>query len=352
VSAYLLGASSDALNHIYEAESKSLDPWKDSPGEISLYDWRDYLGKREYERAFIDFFEDQLVQHGYDWKAVVSKFILAGPEPLVNNLVCGLGHPLIHLGYAYEIESKEVAMEALGLASTNYNYLHKYLDNPDKYQSPNTSTTSTSPLELFQIIHSDSRFSGLFETPGSDNLTKLFDEHESLVLEYWHAWSITSPTTQFKDSQHAAVALLVGSVPDPEKSKYDFFFVHLLTTSHAIRILLPFLPAKFHIPVVKQWWLITAALYMAQLRPYIDLKSIEDFDLKGRGWKDAEKVAVEGKYRTDAHYVKAVRSMKEAASTWGDDDGFYEKAAVKFAEGFTGWGGFGATDIDEMEGYD
>ena len=33
--------------------------------------------------------------------------------------------------------------------------------------------------------------------------------------------------------------------------------------------------------------------------------------------------------------------MKEAANTWGDGDEFYLKAAVKFAEEFDGWGGFG-----------
>ena len=46
-SAYILGADSDELTHIYEAESKHLEPWHDSPGEIAKHDWRDFLGKRE-----------------------------------------------------------------------------------------------------------------------------------------------------------------------------------------------------------------------------------------------------------------------------------------------------------------
>jgi len=33
---------------IYEKESKDLEPWEDSPSEISRHDWRDYLGRREY----------------------------------------------------------------------------------------------------------------------------------------------------------------------------------------------------------------------------------------------------------------------------------------------------------------
>lgn len=47
-SAYLLGAEHDHLNNIYDTESKELEPWHDSPGEVSSYDWRDYLGNAEY----------------------------------------------------------------------------------------------------------------------------------------------------------------------------------------------------------------------------------------------------------------------------------------------------------------
>ena len=36
--------------------------------------------------------------------------------------------------------------------------------------------------------------------------------------------------------------------------------------------------------------------------------------------------------------------MKEAAQTWGDSDLFYLKAAVKFADEFESWGGFGAME--------
>lgn len=46
-SAYILGAESDDLQDLYDAESKSLEPWRDSPGEIAKHDWRDFLGKKE-----------------------------------------------------------------------------------------------------------------------------------------------------------------------------------------------------------------------------------------------------------------------------------------------------------------
>lgn len=36
-----------------------------------------------YQRAFLDFFEDELVRYGYDWKTVVIEYMLKGPEPLI-----------------------------------------------------------------------------------------------------------------------------------------------------------------------------------------------------------------------------------------------------------------------------
>ena len=41
----------------------------------------------------------------------------------------------------------------------------------------------------------------------------------------------------------------------------------------------------------------------------------------------------------------ALRSMHVASETWGDDDQYYLKAAVKFADEFEHWGGFG-TEAD------
>ena len=134
------------------------------------------------------------------------------------------------------------------------------------------------------------------------------------------------------------MALLVAT--RESGSDYDFFLVHLLTTSHAVRIVLPLIPAKFHVSLVRQWWLLTLSYYIAQLRPLIDLDRVSKFDLKGRGWTWVDKQAIESKHAIDPHYVKALRAIKEAAQTWGDNTEFYLKAAVKFGEEFAGWGGF------------
>ena len=223
-------------------------------------------------------------------------------------------------------------MEALGLAATFYSYAHKYLDD-DSYTRPSTYSTS-SPLDILQRVRDDKRFDGWDELLGND-ITPLLDKHEDAVLEHWNAWHIVDPRKQFEESQQAAAALLVAT--HKPGSKYDFVLVHLLTSSHAVRIILPLIPAKFHVSLVRQWWLLTLAYYIAVLRPNVDLDIIEKYDLEGRDWAWVEKLAIGGRYYKDAHYVKGLRALKEAAHTWGDSNEFYLKAAVQFGEKFDGW---------------
>lgn len=229
-------------------------------------------------------------------------------------------------------------MEGLGLAATCYSDIHKYLDDP-AYSQAESSYHSNSPLEILNKVRMDKRFNGLFGTPGDHNLETLFKTREAALLNHWNAWKIQDPVKEFRESQEVAAALLAATHAN-KTEKYDFFLVHVLTTSHAIRILLPLIPSQFQIPLVRQWWLMTVAVYIAQLRPEIDLDRIRKFEPQERDWTWTARKAVKGEGSTDAHYVKAIRALREAAMTWGDPESFYLKAAVKFAEEFTEWGGF------------
>ncbi|KAK5628117.1 hypothetical protein RRF57_003832 [Xylaria bambusicola] len=326
-SAYLLGASDTQMHHVYAEEAKTLEPWEPSPAEVTQDDWQSFWGDKRYQRAFIDFFEDSLVmRHNYNWKRLVDEYLYDGKEPLFNCLIGGLGHPLIHLGYAYEMDNKEIAIEALGLASTEYDFFHKYLDDPSYTKSSALKTSNT--LELLTQMSSDKRVADLFQEPGYQNLEPLFKDHEELVMEYWNAWSLDDPTKQFQESQEAAVSLLVATVP-PGTHSYNFFVVHLLTTSHAVRILLPMIPAKYHISLVRQWWLLTVAVYLIFKCPKIDPDNIKPTDVSGKQWNYVEDKALNSAYSTDAHFVKAIRAIKEAAKTWGDVHEHYLAAAVR-----------------------
>ena len=42
-----------------------------------------------YQRAFVDFFEDELVAFGYDWKQLTAEYLFSGEQPLINGIIAG-----------------------------------------------------------------------------------------------------------------------------------------------------------------------------------------------------------------------------------------------------------------------
>jgi len=89
-SAYLLGANVEQMQKIYDEESKELEAWHDSPAEITEGDWREFLGDKRYQRAYVDFYEDELaLKFDYDWKKVLEEYLFSGKAPLINGLIAG-----------------------------------------------------------------------------------------------------------------------------------------------------------------------------------------------------------------------------------------------------------------------
>ncbi|KAJ3492912.1 hypothetical protein NLG97_g5065 [Lecanicillium saksenae] len=329
--AYILGANENHLNTIYDEQIKDLDPWTPSPAEVIDEDWRDFLGDRNYQRAFVDFYEDKLaLKFSYDWKQEMRHVLTDGDEPLINCLIGGFGHPLNHLALAYELNSKELAMEGLSLTCIHYNDLHKYLDEPS-YTKPSTLPSSSLP-ELISTLAEDERLQRVVTRDKHDSLEELFATHEALILDYWNAWHITDATKQFQDLQQTAVALLASSSAD----SYSFLVAQLLSASNSIRILLPYVPAEYHPSLLRQWWLLTIAVCLLSGRPQPNAANVIE-DVGGRGWKHVIDAAINGPYLADASYIKAIRAMKEAASTWGDTDELYLRSALTFVDRFTQW---------------
>jgi hypothetical protein len=236
------------------------------------------------------------------------------------------------------MNSREIGMEALGLAATCHNDIYKTLAD-SKQSTQGSSYESKSQFEILTLVRKDKDLNGLFPTPGSDNLETLLTSRNTALLNHWNAWKLENPTEQFRESQQLAVALLVGTAAVDSNGYYDRFFAMTLATSHAVRVMLPFIPAQFQIPLLQQWWLNTIGIYIAQLRPEINMDRIHKYDLQGKGWEWVAGQAVKGEFSTDVCFVKTTRALKEQSETWGDSDSFFLKAAVQFVTDFKGWRG-------------
>ncbi|PHH50593.1 hypothetical protein CFIMG_006007RA [Ceratocystis fimbriata CBS 114723] len=334
-SAYAMGANNVQLHALYDEYAKILGPWEDSPSEMIDEDWQDFYGNPKYQRATVDYFEDALVMtFNYDWRKLVGTFLFQGPKPLFNGLMSGLGNPLVHLANSLQINSKELSMEAFALSSAEYDYTAEYMNS--KFYAEPSSRSSGSIKDLLDQVRQDDRFDQVFSEPSPDKIPQLFQEHEALMMEYWNAWILDDLTKQFRESQEVAVALLVSSVKRKSKS-HSKALAQVLAASHAIRIILQFIPKESHIKLVRSWWLMTLAAYVSNLRPEIDTNYADVGEIKGRQWSYVENMALESPWFQDASYVNSLRSMRDIAETWKDADEKILLAAVIFADEFGGW---------------
>ncbi|OAA56608.1 hypothetical protein SPI_07615 [Niveomyces insectorum RCEF 264] len=388
--AYLLGASPDLLNHLYDTLARGCAPWAPSPAELADADWRECWGDARFQRAYVDFFEDVLAAHrtAFDWKQVVATYLWGEGEveaddraggrpvasssassspspspspspapPLVHNLVTGGngGRALVLLAYAFELDSRVLAMEALALAAVSYNGLHRYLDDP-AYSEPGSAVPDAvavaaahdddRPSVLLALLaevandpHLDAAAAKtsvtttahpsvfgktLFATPAT----------ETALRTHWQAWTpalVRDPTRELRDAQPAGSTRRRGC--------YDRGLARVLATSHAARVLLPHLPARHHVTLLRQWWLLTLAAYVAAGRPaVVELaQQTRAAERASQTWAAVEAQALGSPWNTDADYLAVVRALREAATTWGDDDGRYLGVALQFVNEFDGW---------------
>ena len=225
------------------------------------------------------------------------------PGYLSNFSIVGL--PLIHLGYAYELSSRVIGIEALALTACSYDFMHNYLDDEaHTFTGPTSdSTNSNNPLAILDRIRHDNRFNNLPPDTDSLDFFTLFQQSERAVLEHWNAWKISEQglTAQFEASQRTAVALLVATCAS---GPYNKMLARLLASSHAVRVLLPHLPGQSQISVVRQWWLLTVATYIGQARPEVDLSKIESVVVGDRDWVFVRAKALEGGRALDADSVQ------------------------------------------------
>jgi hypothetical protein len=49
--------------------------------------WGYLLIRSRFDRAFVDFFEDEMVRLSYDWKEVVAEYLFTDKEPMFDSIM-------------------------------------------------------------------------------------------------------------------------------------------------------------------------------------------------------------------------------------------------------------------------
>ncbi|CAF3853899.1 unnamed protein product [Rotaria sp. Silwood1] len=313
-SLYLLGATDDKLEKAYEIMCKELVPYETSPQEINLSNWRTYLGDKDFCKSYRDFFHEQLTTK----------------HPLINGVICGLAHPLIHIGYAFELDSQIVGIEALAMTAVSYNYLHDIVDKLKPPKSP-----SKSAIEIFKDIRLDNRLPS-YDTSDVPTLEEIVKNYTDSVLSHYNQWKMNKENIEKTIEELFDLAVYAyGATHKPNDIEFGFVLLHLVTAMHAIRIIYPHINnQKTFEHILLAVFYFAIVVYVYQLRPEINEHLINDYkmDDEKNNWNYVIERILNTELMNDVHVVKVLRALKDAEKVYGYKDGFYLKTAVKTVE--------------------
>lgn len=251
-----------------------------------------------------------------------------------------VGHPFIHLAYGFEFRIPAVITEALSLGCTEYVLCSQLIDNPPPIPAPYSTANLA---EIIWQVAKDERFDGIVTMPGTVNFGIPLQHSFQAFMEHWNAYDITDPVQQFEHCCDLSVVLAISVTGSAAwgDGKFDFFYAHIMTVAHAIRVLWNHFPKDRISSILKQFTFFALQIYILQKRLPFSVEKIEAVDAKGRDWKWVTDNALSHRWALDDHFFKVVRALKAFAETYGEKEGFYLKAAIKYLDEFNGWEGFG-----------
>lgn len=293
-SAYFLGADSTTLYNMYESLSERLAKWEeDSPAEVTDEDWFELVGNKAYERGFHDYFDEKITDSlSFDWRKIVREFVVnpegpSNPKLMLESMFGGLLHPLIHMGYAVELDDWEVASEALTLCAGCRADESRRLLKLTPFGEPKGKVNQL--LDILKEIRNDSTFDGLYKLPSEGKIVELVANFPEKLSDYTNRFAIGSTHEELianLKELFATAALILAATHRNEATElpaYDFFLLHLFTATHAAIEIIdkplegahdPILTVELEHDVIQNLWLTFVILYIIQMRPSIDITRI------------------------------------------------------------------------------
>ena len=250
-----LGASNEQLTKFYDNYIKQLVIKEPQPE--NTFDWKKNLGCHKYTIEYVNFFKQLVEREGVE--KVLHDFL-----PTLFKGVGGAAfHPLIRLSYALEMENESEVIEAL--ASWGMGYLEL---------NGEISTTELKPVEVIE------------------NLSKLKISDvdisaPSVYLRMRKANGLECFSREVKYPKNINLEDIAKVALDIFLSNQNFSTLHLVTATHALRIVSPYLLNQEE--AFKCYWAALTSVYIAVKAPEI---KIPNTDCALLSWEELAEKAV------------------------------------------------------------
>ncbi|KAK9760653.1 hypothetical protein K7432_015115 [Basidiobolus ranarum] len=316
-SLYKLGASEERLRTMYEAVTKCLEPLSKPKHSVDEKNYFQFVGVVPAYRDLLDFFEQQIGEAGFD--KVFAKY--------VPRLLPGIGgeaaHPLIHLGYAVEFHNDLILSEALALCVIGYDRTGELIDQEF------SESAYKDPVTIIEEMSRDVRFKDLEKDPYKEEV--MIIPYYEYTKEHYKAWDSSIKNKSLDDKvrelSHGIVFLFLGH---NHELRLDILLCHALTGLHAGRILLPLLSESDQVRILRLLWWTALTLFASVGRPLPRWDNLTNYPLPEvkNFWEETSAAAIEDG-DTFAHAIKCVRTLKELANKYPQDEEMWRHGSWK-----------------------
>ncbi|KZP16254.1 hypothetical protein FIBSPDRAFT_1047623 [Athelia psychrophila] len=289
LAAYDLGASAKLVQAINDDSGDSVSRQRpidlDKPkatGPITEKNWTEHLEQEKYYSAYLDFFLEEISATSVS--ATLEKYVFSpgangnGSE-MFARFMGGTLHPFIQTGYAAEFGNDPMIALGLAMAAMTDPFIPALFD----FDAAQT-TQSTSSLSLFEIIRRVYDSETLQPVMPYDNHIPFNQRikdatsggrveaiHE-LVAQWFSAdEGISQLEHKHEELIWLATLLFAGSGRPGRKPRFDFFLMHILTSSLFIPSLLAIVPAPaLKVKLLKAYLAVAIFILITRGRPRID----------------------------------------------------------------------------------
>jgi SAM-dependent methyltransferase len=275
----------------------------------------------EYTNVLL-FFEQEINRSG--WKAVVSKYCFSRSklaDIILSRMYEGAYHPLIHLGLGIEFEQPSIIAEALAQA-----IVHDSSGIPDCLRRTDQEAFQSSPqvprksmLELFTEARSNDaiREAPYFEDGPYKMRDGVLGRCKTAITSLAAQFHVESSEVYERAAEVInCSAYLAGAAQRVDKSpKIDFFFMHAVTSSIFITVMLnePWISLQDKARLVEWKGKTDLLWYVAGGCPDLHIEEIIDYKADASaemGWSEIYRAV--NQMHDDGHVAKFIRALKSA----------------------------------------
>ncbi|ORX59829.1 hypothetical protein DM01DRAFT_1343545 [Hesseltinella vesiculosa] len=369
--AYALGADECKLEEIYDqhaAYQRPLPPTFDQP--VTNDNFEDHLNERDAYTWYLEHFTKEIEKHGSIH--TIRRWVWSGN--MLAHLVGGAFHPLNHIGYGIEFSLPGMVAQGLAMAACASNSMEHHIPRGirihDKQVDPlptqdvaernGQDHNSSIPagqgilIEILDNIRIDPAFDDLdLSQTRLNNIRHLAANETAMdaLLGHWQQWQERRPWAT-RDDIHARLgelfctcAMAYGAsgfnqVVDPsDLPQLDFFFLHGLTSSYFVHILVPHLNTEEAASLMQTHFLMFLGQFVAAGRPTVHVDRLLNYKSPryshstsplSQDWTVLFKDVLE--MEDDSHLAKGIRSLAFGQLVYGQDQNGFGDAYYKAAQ--------------------